>query len=307
MASKSEPFFVSAADDARTASAAAQAATTVDPVMGRRLWLIFWLGLPLFIGLLLGWSQAGSAKQLGRLDGLLFVISGVLPSWWIYGLLGITLKRLVPRLPYLALLVLAPALASFLLKPLYVGRKALFGLPHTGISYPQFAEPLATVLPFLQGNLLGIISFPLLGLFLVLMFRFDVFCWYGAATAQRHFGQPANAMGNPTQALAPTGVFGRLPARLGRDVHLLIAAEHYLRVVTPAGEAMVLYRLGDAIRDMEAAGIAGVQVHRSYWIAIAAIAAQRREGSRLTLETRGGLLVPVSRSYKQALKAQTGL
>ncbi len=307
MASKPGPFFVSATDDARPASAAAQPATTADPLMGCRLWRIFWLGLPIFLGLLLGWSQAGSAKQLGRLDGLLFVITGVLPSWWLYGLLGTALKRLLPRLPYPALLVSAPVVASFLLKPLYVGRKALFGLPRTDVSYPQFAEPLATVLPFLQGNILGIISFPLLGLFFFLMFRFDVFCWYGAATAQRQAIEAANTMGNPAPALAPTGVFGRLPARLGREVQLLVAAEHYLRVVTPLGEAMVLYRLGDAIRDMEAAGIVGVQVHRTYWIATAAIAAQHREGSRLSLETRGGQLVPVSRSYKQALKAQTGL
>ena len=142
MASKPGPFFVSATDDARPASAAAQPATTADPLMGCRLWRIFWLGLPIFLGLLLGWSQAGSAKQLGRLDGLLFVITGVLPSWWLYGLLGTALKRLLPRLPYPALLVSAPVVASFLLKPLYVGRKALFGLPRTDVSYPQFAEPL---------------------------------------------------------------------------------------------------------------------------------------------------------------------
>lgn len=171
MASKPGPFFVNAADDARTASsaprhdaAAVPAEARPDPVKperlwgnqlwGKRLWLIFWVALPLFLGLLLGWSQAGSAKQLGRGEGLLFVISGVLPSWWLYGLLGGLLRRVFPRLQYAALLILAPVSASFLLKPLYVGRKALFGLPHADVSYPQFIEPLATALPFLQGNLL---------------------------------------------------------------------------------------------------------------------------------------------------------
>ncbi|WP_416908635.1 MAG: LytTR family DNA-binding domain-containing protein [Polymorphobacter sp.] len=271
---------------------------------GRLLWLIFWLALPLFIGLLLGWSQAGSAKQLGRFDALLFVLSGVLPSWWLYGLIGGALKRLWPALARPALLLLAPTMSSFLLEPLYIGRKMLFGLPHGNMRYEQFGEPLATILPFLQGNLLGIINFPVMGLFFFLMFRFDVLCWPGSARV----AAPASDMGAARlPAMADTGVFGRLPARIGRDVQVLVAAEHYLRVVTAAGEAMVLYRLGDAIRDMAAAGIDGVQVHRSYWIATAAIAGHRREGSRLTLETPGGLSVPVSRSYRQALKARTGL
>ena len=263
----------------------------------QHLWLLFWLVVPLFIGLMLGWAQAGSAKLLPRGTGLLFVMSGVLPSWWLYGLAGITLRRLFPRLGLPLVLVLSPVIAAFLLSPIYSARYALFGLPDIARKYAEVEQPLSIILTYLYGNTLGIVSFPLIALFFLKMFRLDVLQWIG------HITMPET----PDRPDTQPGVLARLPAHLGTDVHALIAAEHYLRVITDRGEAMILYRLGDAIRDMETAQIPGIQVHRSYWIATAAIASHARDGSRLTLTTPTGFTVPVSRSYRQALKAQSGL
>lgn len=268
------------------------------PTRRRHLWLLFWLVVPLFIGLLLGWAGAGSARQLGRLTGLAFVLSGVLPSWWLYGALGLGLRRLAPRLPLPLLLLLSPVIGSFMLRPLYLGRKALFAIPHFESTYPGLEDPLGFIAISLYGNLMGIVSFPLVALFFHAMFRLDVLQW---------ITQIPSALEARRAAALPPGVLARLPAHLGTDIHALVAAEHYLRVITARGEAMILYRLGDAIRDMDSAGIPGIQTHRSYWIAEAAIARHSRDGSRLTLTTPGGLAVPVSRSYRQALKARTGL
>lgn len=274
--------------------------TAAGRASGSRLWQIFWIAVPLFIGLLLGWAQAGSARQLDRGMALLFVMSGVVPAWWSYGLIAAALRRLVPSLPATLLLLLAPAIGSMFLRPLYLGRKALFGIPHNDSAYPGLQEPVAMVINLLYGNLLGIICFPLLALFFRAMFDFDVM----GGRQQVRTEPPSTA---PPAITVQTGVLARIPARLGTDIRALVAAEHYLRVVTVQGEAMVLYRLGDAIREMELAGIKGVQVHRSYWVATAAITGNMRDGSRISLAIAGGLTVPVSRSYRQALKAATGL
>jgi hypothetical protein len=294
-------FFMGVTQEARTALPLAEGGrTTAGRASGNRLWLIFWIGVPLFIGLLLGWAQAGSARQLDRGLALLFVMSGVLPAWWSYGLLAAALRRLVPSLPTPLLLLLAPVIGSMFLRPLYLGRKALFGIPHNDAAFPSLQEPVAMVISLLYGNLLGIICFPLMALFFRAMFDFDVM----GGRQQARADLPAVL---PPAVMPQTGVLARIPARLGADVRALVAAEHYLRVITAEGEAMVLYRLGDAIRDMELAGIRGVQVHRSYWVATAAITGNSRDGSRISLEIAGGLTVPVSRSYRQALKAATGL
>lgn len=59
-------------------------------------------------------------------------------------------------------------------------------------------------------------------------------------------------------------------------------------------------RLGDAIR--EAAPEPGLQVHRSHWVAIAAVTAARREGDRAVLSLSHGGDIPASRSHIPALK-----
>jgi hypothetical protein len=283
-----------ATQEARTAPPVADTPDADQSRASRRqrqqLWLLFWIIVPVVVGLMLGWAQAGSAKLLPRGTALLFVLSGVLPSWWIYGLVGLAFRRLAPSLPLTPLLVLAPILGSFLMRPLYVSRYALFGLSDVGRHSPGLDQPLALAAFFLFSNLLGILLFPLIALFFHAMFRLDVLQWVTRITPAP---QP--------------GLLTRLPPRLGTNIHVLIAAEHYLRVITDRGEAMVLYRLGDAVRDMAAAGILGIQVHRSYWIARHAIAGHVRDGGRLTLNTPTGLAVPVSRSFRQALKAETGL
>ena len=286
--------FTHAAQEARTAPPEADPAS---PVRQRQLWLLFWIGVPLFMGMMLGWAGAGSARLLPRGSAVLFVMSGVIPSWWLYGVVGLLLRRLTPRLPLALQLALPPVIAAFLLDPVYTVRYKLFGLSDVVRTYPGPDEPLQLVMTYIFGNALGIISFPLIALLFHKMFRLDVLQWFSRITPPQ----------SPARPDTRPGVLARLPAHLGTDIHALVAAEHYLRVVTARGEAMILYRLGDAIRDMEAAGIAGIQTHRSYWIADAAIANHSRDGSRLTLATPSGLAVPVSRSYRQALKARTGL
>jgi hypothetical protein len=103
----------------------------------------------------------------------------------------------------------------------------------------------------------------------------------------------ANA-GNP---LAP-----HLPARLARSQILAIACEdHYLRVHTDGGEALIHMRMSEAERLL--AKREGLRVHRSYWVAARAVAGVERSGGRVMLKLTGGLAAPVSRSRMSAVRA----
>ena len=113
--------------------------------------------------------------------------------------------------------------------------------------------------------------------------------------------QPVSQAGQspPEQA---TTLFARLPAELGRDLIALEAQDHYLRVHTQAGSRLILYRLSDALVQLEPAR--GLQVHRGWWVARDAVLGTRREGSRLWLLLSNGLKVPVSRAYAPIVRNQ---
>jgi LytTr DNA-binding domain len=97
----------------------------------------------------------------------------------------------------------------------------------------------------------------------------------------------------------------RLPRHLGRDVQALRMEDHYVRVYTPQGEALLLMRMSDAVRDVRC--IDGAQVHRSWWIARAAIDRIEGGGRQLRLRLVNGLEVPVARRRLAELKAQRWL
>ncbi len=73
------------------------------------------------------------------------------------------------------------------------------------------------------------------------------------------------------------------------------AEDHYVRIYTDTGEGMTLLRLSDAITL--AHPVAGMQIHRSIWVADDAIKAFRRTGHTGLVLLSNGLELPVSRSY----------
>ena len=100
----------------------------------------------------------------------------------------------------------------------------------------------------------------------------------------------------------PVRFLERLPLRLrGADLHAIEAEDHYLRLHTSRGQDLILMRLGDAVDELE--GLEGAQVHRSWWVARAAIDGVRRGDGRAVLTLKDGVEVPVSRTYSRQLRA----
>lgn len=76
----------------------------------------------------------------------------------------------------------------------------------------------------------------------------------------------------------------------------------FFRRIPPAlGSDLILLRLRDALGELGAGR--GQQVHRSWWVANGAIASVERNAGRAILALRNGLRVPVSKSFRDQVKA----
>ncbi|QZH75747.1 MAG: LytTR family transcriptional regulator DNA-binding domain-containing protein [Erythrobacter sp.] len=108
---------------------------------------------------------------------------------------------------------------------------------------------------------------------------------------------------SPIQPAAPAVAprfLDRLPAHLGTDLLALEMEDHYVRAHTALGSELVLLRMRDAVAELD--GIAGEQVHRSWWVARGAVADVRRVGRNVRLVLDNGLEAPVSRANLGPLK-----
>jgi hypothetical protein len=95
----------------------------------------------------------------------------------------------------------------------------------------------------------------------------------------------------------------RLPPALGDELRSLQIQDHYVEVHTALGSTLLLMRFRDAVAELEGAGL---RVHRSWWVAFAAMEALERDGRSYRLRLRGGGDVPVSRAELPAVRAALG-
>jgi hypothetical protein len=92
----------------------------------------------------------------------------------------------------------------------------------------------------------------------------------------------------------------RLPFDLGREVQCLQMEDHYVRVHTSLGSTLVLMPMKQAVEGM--ATVEGLQTHRSWWVARAAIEKVITDGRNVRLKLSSGLEAPVSRSRIATLR-----
>jgi hypothetical protein len=104
----------------------------------------------------------------------------------------------------------------------------------------------------------------------------------------------------PVSGAEGPNLLGRLPLEKRGVLICLSVQDHYVDVVTSKGREMLLLRLSDAIRET---GDAGLQVHRSHWVARDQVRAARRQGDGAVLTMANGLEIPVSRSYLAQVRA----
>lgn len=89
------------------------------------------------------------------------------------------------------------------------------------------------------------------------------------------------------------------PGQRGRLTHMSMQ-DHYVDVHTTRGGGLVLMRFADAMAETD--GTEGVQIHRSHWVANAAVDKAVRRGGKLYLRLNDGTELPVSRSFQAAVR-----
>jgi hypothetical protein len=105
-------------------------------------------------------------------------------------------------------------------------------------------------------------------------------------------------------AAFPAVLLSKLPPTLGSDIIALETEDHYLRVHTAAGSALVLMRMADATALLDPQ--LGAQVHRRWWVAQSAVAGMRTDGQKLFLRLTDDSIVPVGRTFSAAARARFG-
>jgi hypothetical protein len=112
---------------------------------------------------------------------------------------------------------------------------------------------------------------------------------------------PPQAKAFPPLTERRPALLDRLPEKLkGADLHAIEAEDHYLRLHTERGSALILMRLADAMEEL--GSLEGARTHRSWWVARSAILHASRGRGRAVLKLKGGIEAPVSRTYAPSLR-----
>ena len=104
----------------------------------------------------------------------------------------------------------------------------------------------------------------------------------------------------PVETAATGDLVSRLPARLGPRVLCLQMEDHYVRVHTDLGSHLLNMPLKDAIAAL--GGMEGLQTHRSWWVAKAAVVEVSDTARAIRLRLSNDLWVPVARSAVTRLR-----
>lgn len=93
----------------------------------------------------------------------------------------------------------------------------------------------------------------------------------------------------------------RLPGAWADRLVALEMEDHYVRAHGPGTSSLILLRMRDA--EAELAGIDGMRVHRSWWVARGAVDKVLRDGRGYKLRLTNGLKAPVARDRVALLKS----
>jgi hypothetical protein len=269
---------------------------------------LFFLVVPGLLGLMQAATKAGVAQYLPWHLGAAFWVASSIGVWlWLF--IGTRAAEIVLRPwrpPLWALLIVGAVFGSL------VGRYVIYGLADAlKGAFPEGAAPrtaprleasLSFLVYYVQGWLGVFAAWLVAGLaferwFLAPRFRqaVSVTPGLGAPLTAASAAEPAPQQ--PTLDPARDAFLDKLPRRIGRNVLALEASDHYVRVHTDLGEALIFARFSDAMEVL--AGLDGVRVHRSFWVRRTAVNSVRPHGKGLVLTLSNGRQIPVSQAYKE--------
>jgi hypothetical protein len=263
---------------------------------------LFYVGVPAFTALIFGLNHTGMARHLSVGVGVPYWLGIAFPLWLTLDLSSrLTALALRPWRPRGVIVLLVGALLGVVAFSPYLEAYANWFqrfLP-PGASYSVTTPKLSTLSDL--GRLLAYSGAPLYWIIITSAFaRFLAFPGYVRRPEHQQSG-PVEAAPAPQAEVERTGVRALVPNKLGQQILALQAEDHYVRVFTDRGDTLVRYRFSEAVREMRFQP--GVQIHRSYWVALAAVQQVRPDGKGFRVQLQNGLEAPVSRSNLGVLRA----
>lgn len=238
--------------------------------------------VPVFLGFLFGWLGISGSDRWPLPVAVAVWTLVVFIDWVAAGIATHLIARfsVTARWPFWALLLVGLALSKFVVSPInHAVAEMLDALGYTTDSERTMGSSVLTaIVP-------------------------QAILWVTANYAVRAYrtfaAQPRSAPPTPAPPAASAPVPD--PAFLSRvrlatrgTLVAVRAEQHYIRVYTANGDDLILYKFGDAVRELGAAR--GRQVHRSWWVARDAVQGFASPG-REALRLANGIDVPVGRTY----------
>lgn len=300
-----------------------------DPMPLRHA-LAFYLGIPLLLAALNGANHAGLAHSMSVSMGIVYWVGLCVPLWLAFDVMTRAVAVMLrPWAPPLWVVLFAGSVAGLAVVPPYVDWYVAAVAPALGSSPQGFqAVRLLEMRVSELDRVLGVVIWPLF--WICVNYYYDRMLSIpryrgrimeleaapatgaGAAAAGSeesvHVQVPARdepivsrSAEAADAALADVGILRQVPPRLGTDIVALQAEDHYVRVYTLAGSALVRYRFKDAVEELR--GLSGRRVHRSFWVRDRHVERTRTLGDGLEIVMSTGLRVPVSRAYRSAVRS----
>lgn len=97
------------------------------------------------------------------------------------------------------------------------------------------------------------------------------------------------------------GFLRLLPSNVTNGPDVIEAQENYINVYCGPQKHTILYRFKDAVAEM--GDLAGLQVHRSFWVRTDAIVSFTKKQGRGEITMTSGQSVPVSRTYVKSVES----
>lgn len=282
--------------------------------------IIFYFGVPVAIGFLLGWYSVYAAGDGSRLVG----IFGWILHFEVYWVIGYVLikssEKVINSLNiHRAFQFLFVALVtSFLLRSLNWLIYALLVsspeksrvMPITPVGEITLFEPS---LAFLWNMIVDYFPHSMLWLatcYVIMKFGssliFQFNGLHGPEVAASFGGDGANPEPNDQSYSSDKGknnmrshFIRQLKPELGTSILLLKAEGHYVQTITDKGKELVYYRFGDAIDQLTQNGI---RVHRSFWISYTLLKSDETQVLDNEIVLKDYDNIPIGYSFRRQLK-----
>jgi hypothetical protein len=245
---------------------------------------------PLFFGVVFGWLRVSRTYDWSFASALAYWILAVQLCWLIQGAATWLVQKLLrPWTPPLVVLLMLGTLAG---TPFVdIAMRALVETYQALVVPEAYHMPLKppSIETYFQAHFIGSFIWIVTNLAIVHALRLNRFGF-----------QPEEPPQPAPPATPPPPEFAQRHKRPVGPLLVLKAEQHYLRVIGRYGEGLVLYRFSDAVREAQE-HIDGLQVHRSFWVARAAVSHTERGDRGLGLRLRDGTLIPVSRSCRPSV------